>query len=334
MIYAANDEGVAALNNLGTTLPEKSEEILKIADKMVSAADENAELLGVHAQDLKSALATIKQEISNAAGPVEELSEKVLDVADGYQEVIERKRFSGGSLGASGTSGAAGSSGASSAFGSGAGSSGGAGSASPGAAGAMAGAGAGSGAAGSGQIADHEFTRDEKIAWVQSVVPTASQADAERIVRSMEYYSGNGYVLIHWDKNGEMQETKDILQVFDSGNVSTYNGVIHRGLSFKSMRDLWSALADGHGNWNEPGITSFSASKDEAEKFAGRGKWGLLLTCTNNKSAIPFRHMSLSSNEEEVLSPGSHRNSGWKIDFSSIRFDLTKHMVYVDISEI
>lgn len=183
------------------------------------------------------------------------------------------------------------------------------------------------------QVADHELTRDEKISWVNSTVPSATKTDAERIVRSMEQYSGNGYDSIHWDKNGEMEETKDILQVFDSGKVNAYKGVIHRGLSFDSKRDLMKALSRGHGDWVEPGITSFSASETVAEDFASRKKWGLVLTCSNNKSAIPFRHMSLLSWEDEVLSPGAHRNSGWKIDMSSVRVDKVKRIVYADISE-
>ena len=294
---------------------------------MLAVADEHADLLGVHVGDLRNALGSIQQETRDAAEPIEELSEKTLDTADGYQEVIDRKRFSAGGSGASGAAGGTG----------GAGVLGGA------AAGAMAGAGAGaaggaeagtSGTAGSGQIADHEFSFEQKTAWVKSVVPGASESDAERITRSMEYYSGNGYNLIHWDKNAEMQQTQDILQVFDSGNVGAYQGTIYRGLSFNSKGDLMKALAGGFGSWNEPGITSFTASQSVAEKeFASNGNWGLVLTCTNNKSAIPFRHMSLLSHEDEVLSPGSLRNDGWKIDISSIRVDKTKHIVYADMSE-
>lgn len=328
MIYSANDEGVAALNRLGTCLPEYVSAISDEAERLLAVADEHADLLGVHVGDLRNALGSIQQETRDAAEPIEELSEKTLDTADGYQEVIDRKRFSAGGSGASGAAGG------------GAGSSSGSGGAAAGAAagtssGAAGGAEAGtSDAAGSGQIADHEFSFEQKTAWVKSVVLGASESDAERITRSMEYYSGNGYNLIHWDKNAEMQQTQDILQVFDSGNVGAYQGTIYRGLSFNSKGDLMKALAGGFGSWNEPGITSFTASQSVAEKeFASNGNWGLVLTCTNNKSAIPFRHMSLLSHEDEVLSPGSLRNDGWKIDISSIRVDKTKHIVYADMSE-
>lgn len=127
MIYSANDEGVAALNRLGTCLPEYVSAISDEAERLLAVADEHADLLGVHVGDLRNALGSIQQETRDAAEPIEELSEKTLDTADGYQEVIDRKRFSAGGSGASGAAGGTG----------GAGVLGGA------AAGAMAGAGAG-----------------------------------------------------------------------------------------------------------------------------------------------------------------------------------------------
>ena len=127
MIYSANDEGVAALNRLGTCLPEYVSAISDEAERLLAVADEHADLLGVHVGDLRNALGSIQQETRDAAEPIEELSEKTLDTTDGYQEVIDRKRFSAGGSGASGAAGGTG----------GAGVLGGA------AAGAMAGAGAG-----------------------------------------------------------------------------------------------------------------------------------------------------------------------------------------------
>jgi len=187
------------------------------------------------------------------------------------------------------------------------------------------------------QIANHQMSHDEKVAWVDSVVNTGSRQETEGIINSMEHYSVNGYDSIHWDKNCELQETKDILRVFDSGKVRPYKGVIHRGLSFDSKKDLFKALkrTQKHGGkWDEPSITSFSASQDVAEKFASMRSWGLVLTCSNNKSAIPFRHMSVLSWEDEVLSPGNHRNQGWTMDMNSIRVDEDKKIVYADIKEI
>lgn len=185
-----------------------------------------------------------------------------------------------------------------------------------------------------GQLSDHEWSYNEKTTWIQSVVPGIDKSGAECIVSAMEFYSGFGYKEIHWDEHAQLAPTQNILRVFDSKCVGTYEGTIHRGISFDSKRDLKKALARGcRDSWNEPGITSFSADKSIAEDFASRKKWGLVLSCNNNKSAIPFRHMSKISWEDEVLSPGGLRNRGWTIDNKSIVVDPDKHIVYADVYE-
>lgn len=183
------------------------------------------------------------------------------------------------------------------------------------------------------QVANHELPRDEKIDWIISNVPCESRADAETIVDSMEWYSVNGYDEIHWDEDCKLPDTHNILRAFDSSSIKPYKGVIYRGLSFKSKKDLMKALLNDDGVWNEPGITSFSASEEIAEEFASQKEWGLIFTCTDNKSAIPFRHISRLSREDEVLSPGKHRNSGWDIDMDSIRVDNERRFVYANIYE-
>lgn len=178
----------------------------------------------------------------------------------------------------------------------------------------------------------HFFSHDEKNDWVLSAVPNSNLNDAKRIVESMETYSGNGYVSIHKDSEAKLSRTQDILEVFDGGVVQPYKGTIYRGLSFSSEREIEQLLQLGE--WNEPGITSFTSSKKVAEEyFANKGEWGLVLSCNNNKTAIPFRHISIIPAEEEVLSPGSHRNDGWIIDKESITVDKKKHMIYADIIE-
>ena len=87
--------------------------------------------------------------------------------------------------------------------------------------------------------------------------------------------------------------------------------------------------------WTEPGITSFSTTIGVAEKFAqNKGSWGIVLICRNNKSAIPFRHMSLLPHEDEVISPGGHQNLEWKIDKKSMSVDKKKRIIYIDITEL
>ncbi len=186
------------------------------------------------------------------------------------------------------------------------------------------------------QIADHEFTRQEKLDWVCSVVPGCGPQEAERIVASMEAYSGADFSRIHWDADGAEPETGDILKVFDAGRAPVYRGDIYRGLRFGNYDQAMKVLMAGRGTWTEPGITSFSTDINISEQeFAGHSgdQWGLLFTCRDNKTAIPFQHMSVNSREAEVLSPGGHRNSGWRIDFDSLVIDHDKHMIYADIYE-
>lgn len=210
-----------------------------------------------------------------------------------------------------------------------------------GSAGVSAGASLGGGAGGAGttgsQVADHEFTHEEKCGWVLSVVPGCSLQEAEGIVASMETYSGGGLAFsrIHWDEEGAEPETAEILKVFDAGQVSIYKGELYRGLRFSNYDKVMKVLMAGRGNWTEPGITSFSTDINISKEFAEHSgeEWGLLFTCRDNKTAIPFQHMSVNSREAEVLSPGGHRNNGWRIDFDSLVIDHDKHMIYADIYE-
>ncbi len=186
------------------------------------------------------------------------------------------------------------------------------------------------------QVANREFSHEEKLNWVSSMVPGCDPAEAGQIVASMEAYSGADFSRIHWDEDGTQPETGDILKVFDAGKAPVYKGNLYRGLKFNSYHEAMKVLMAGGGTWSEPGITSFSTDRNTAENsFASHSgeEWGILFTCTENKTAIPFQHMSVCSWESEVLSPGGHRNNGWNIDFDSLVVDMDKHMIYVDINE-
>lgn len=179
-----------------------------------------------------------------------------------------------------------------------------------------------------------EWPFDKKIDWVCKAIPYIDKVSAKQIANSMVYYSGTGYNRIHWDKEGNLPETKDILKVFDSKYIPAYQGPIYRGLSFASKRKIKKLLKNRKNVWKEDGITSFSRNKSVAEELARKDKWGLVLSCDNNKSAIPFWNISASSWEEEVLSPGGHRNNGWRINYDSILIDKDEHIVYAEVEEI
>ena len=182
-------------------------------------------------------------------------------------------------------------------------------------------------------VVDAELDYEHKLAWVRKACPYAAEPEVERIVGALVYYFGDGYKDIHWDDQAKVQETRDILKVFDGGNVPIYQGAIYRGLSFDSKQDLMKALAKDPGSWHEPAISSFSSDFDVAKSFAQHRAWGIVFTCDNNKTAIPVTHMSPLTYEHEVLSPGGLRNKGWSVDVASIRVDREQRLVFADIQE-
>ncbi len=157
-------------------------------------------------------------------------------------------------------------------------------------------------------LADYEISKEEKLSWVWGMVPEASMEESKKIVSAIEHYTGVGYSDIHNDRENAREEIESILRVLDSPYVPVYKGDIHRGLSFSLAADLANVLSNSKGVWQEPGITSCSSNIEVAKKFASQDKWGLVLTCRNNKSVIPIKHMSVHSHEDEVLSPGNTRD--------------------------
>lgn len=94
-VYKVNEEGVAALQALSQKLPECAEAIKSAAEAMRSAFDDNRQGLGPHDTSIENILEEIKEANDAAADPVEELSEKIGDVAEGYQDIIDNDRYGG-----------------------------------------------------------------------------------------------------------------------------------------------------------------------------------------------------------------------------------------------
>lgn len=88
-IYGPNDEGVKALNGLGTKLPEAKDAILDAIETVMGTAESNQNVLGPHADRLQAAVEAIETEIRDVSEPIETLAEGVKDVAEGYQDVID-----------------------------------------------------------------------------------------------------------------------------------------------------------------------------------------------------------------------------------------------------
>lgn len=94
MKYAVNDEGVAALKGLAAKIEEGKEIIKAAAKALSSAADEHSNTLGPHQASIVNILEEIQAAEEAAAGPVESIAEKLNDIAEAYQDVIDNDRFS------------------------------------------------------------------------------------------------------------------------------------------------------------------------------------------------------------------------------------------------
>lgn len=91
MVYACNEEGVAALKGMATAISSAKDEIESHAQKLRAAGEGNN--LGPHAESIVSAAETIEQAINGAAEPIEEVAASLNDVAEGYEEVIGNDRI-------------------------------------------------------------------------------------------------------------------------------------------------------------------------------------------------------------------------------------------------
>lgn len=183
------------------------------------------------------------------------------------------------------------------------------------------------------QVAADTMSETERISWVQRVLPGSTWEEAEATANAADNYSKSAYYSIHRDSLGADSDTRDLLRLFASPNTPVYEGDIYRGVRFSSMDKLNEALSSGV--WRETGITSFSSKRSVAESFAGDDV-GLILTCKNNKTAMPFQHLSFyGAGEAEILSPGGARNVSWTLDLSSRRTVVKNGvpMVYIDMIE-
>ena len=84
--------------------------------------------------------------------------------------------------------------------------------------------------------------------------------------------------------------------------MPAFEGVIHRGMTFKSEGDRKSFLSKISGGYSLEAMSSFSSSRGIAEDFAGTSSNGIIFTA-KNKSGASIKQLSTTKEEEEVLVP-------------------------------
>ena len=119
MKYCVNNEGVEALNNLvseiSLAIAMLKEEVYRIS----GVTSEYQTTLGPHVDTIESCLQDIADSVNKASEPAESIAQITKQVAERYQEIIDKNVFGNSSSGAGGQSSGAGSSGSSSSSGSG-----------------------------------------------------------------------------------------------------------------------------------------------------------------------------------------------------------------------
>ena len=93
MEYMANDQGVQSLKRLSSSLVEQVNAIKQETEALQSELDSNRSGLGPHAGDIQAVIDKMNEEVKGATSPVNELAEKINDLAKEYQEFINTKRF-------------------------------------------------------------------------------------------------------------------------------------------------------------------------------------------------------------------------------------------------
>ena len=84
--------------------------------------------------------------------------------------------------------------------------------------------------------------------------------------------------------------------------MPAFEGVIHRGMTFKSEGDRASFLSKISKGYSLEAMSSFSSSRGIAEDFAGTSSNGIIFT-VKNKSGASIKQLSQTKEEEEVLVP-------------------------------
>jgi hypothetical protein len=88
--------------------------------------------------------------------------------------------------------------------------------------------------------------------------------------------------------------------------MPSFDGVVHRGMSFDSKEDRDAFVSKISGGYSLEAMSSFSSSKNTAKEFASQSGSGVLFT-VKNKSGVSIKRLSEVEEENEVLVPKDTR---------------------------
>ena len=89
MKYSVNEEGVQALKTLSNAIFSAIESITSHSSQIRSLSDEYSDTIGPHKSSLDQSVENIIECIHQSAEPANDIAERLCEVAEGYQEVID-----------------------------------------------------------------------------------------------------------------------------------------------------------------------------------------------------------------------------------------------------
>ena len=95
MSIAINPEGVSALKDYSTKLAHATDEIKTETDRMANTTDQYSGKIGPHENRIKNALDIIKGAVFQGTVPAVEISDKLKEIAEAYQEIIDTDYYGG-----------------------------------------------------------------------------------------------------------------------------------------------------------------------------------------------------------------------------------------------
>jgi hypothetical protein len=107
---------------------------------------------------------------------------------------------------------------------------------------------------------------------------------------------------------GELSEVESSIKSINQylEKMPSFDGAIHRGMSFDSKADRDAFVSKISGGYSLEAMSSFSSSKNTAKDFATQAGSGILFT-VKNKSGVSIKRLSQVEEENEVLVPKDTR---------------------------
>ena len=92
-VYAANENGVQALRAMSNALYAAVNEIANHTARIINVSDEYCDTIGPHKTSLDQAIEEISDCIRRSGEPANDIAERLSEVAEGYQEVIDNDQL-------------------------------------------------------------------------------------------------------------------------------------------------------------------------------------------------------------------------------------------------